>query len=275
MLRRFILTAVLLVTLPAGAADYILPVFALRVPGEGGSVWTSEVWVTNPGPNLVRVYEGGLIGRTTGAPPCLPIVQPSLTLAAHSTQVWSTGELSIGIGCPETAAGALRFHSEGPLQIASRIVNTRGNAIPPDGPLRGFGQEVTAYSIDSLLDRFLVLPGVVWHPNSCGPAAFDTNVFFANPDNAPVRISITVEGGNEEELIVDGTAVKTPFVFTIERGEFRQHRLAGAGNPMLPVCLPPVVGSFWMELDGPLSILGSVVDRSTGDARTVVPIESP
>ena len=137
MARHLVLALLLAVALPATATDYILPVFAFHVPGEGGSTWTSEVYVTNAGPNPAVIYERSLIGRTTGAPPCLPLVQPSLVVDPYTTEVWPIEALALGIGCPETAAGALTFSSEEKVEIGSRIVNTKGSTIPP-GLLRGF-----------------------------------------------------------------------------------------------------------------------------------------
>lgn len=270
MFRRSVLLSILFIALPAGATDYILPVFALRVPGEGGSLWTSEVWVTNPGSTPVTVREGPLIGRTTGAPPCLPLVQPSLEVEPYSTKVWPIGELALGIGCPQTAAGALRFSSDSEVAIGSRIVNTQDVAVPP-GSLQGFGQEVEAAHLLSFPRGSLLLPAVAWHVNSCGPPAFDTNVFFANAGPSPVRVSLNIAPGGEAMIVVDGQVLTAPFVFTMKPSEFRQHRIAAADVP-LAVCLPPEIGAFVLEVDGGLAILGSVVDRSTGDARTVVPI---
>ncbi|MBI2215633.1 MAG: hypothetical protein HYU52_18450 [Acidobacteria bacterium] len=270
MARLSLFAMLVLSAISAGAAEHVLPVFALNVEGVGGSLWNSEVMVTNRGPVAIVVHERSLIGWTSGGVPCLPIVQPFLTVEPHSTKVWSSGELALGLGCPESAAGALSFFSESDVVIRSRIVNTHDSEVPV-GPLRGFGQEVDAVDVASLPNGTLMLPGVSWHPNACGPTAFDTNVFFANPGQVAVRVSIDLEEGTGDFLVVDGEAQPTPFELTIGPGVFRQLRISGSDTP-LAVCLPPIVASFLLETDGKLTIVASVVDRSTGDARTVAPI---
>lgn len=270
MARWFLLVTVVVFAVSVSASEQILPVFALNVSGEGGSLWTSEVTVTNPGPATVVVHQRSFVGRTTGAPPCLPIVPPFLSVEPHSTRVWPAGELALGLGCPDTAAGALSFFSEGDVVIRSRVVNTHGDE-QPAGPLRGFGQEIDAIDAATLPDGTLILPGVSWHPNACGPTAFDTNVFFANPGPVAVNVALDLQEGTGDELLVDGVVRASPFVFTVGPGEFRQFRIGGADTP-LAVCLPPIVASFVLETDGELAIVASVVDRSTGDARTVVPV---
>ncbi len=257
----------------AEAAEYVLPVFALRVPGQSETIWSSEVYVTNPGAVTATVYEGSLIGHTEGAPPCLPFVQPQITVGPYSTVRWSAENLAPGIGCPVWAAGALTFTSDRDVLISSRMVNVESDGDAATDMLRGFGQEVHAIGVNALPEGELLLPGIAWHPNACGAAAFDTNVFFSNPGDRTVTASIELQPGEPAGLVVDGKPRTAPFVVAVGPREFRQHRIAGADS-LLTVCMAPRVGAFVLKTDGPLAVIASVVDRSSGDARTVTPIPS-
>ena len=51
MIRRCIMPVVILVlaAVPAVAGELVLPVFAHNLQGRSGNLWSSEIYLTNPG----------------------------------------------------------------------------------------------------------------------------------------------------------------------------------------------------------------------------------
>ena len=50
MIRRLLLSILLILTaLPVAAIELVLPVFALNLEGRSDDLWSSEVYLTNPG----------------------------------------------------------------------------------------------------------------------------------------------------------------------------------------------------------------------------------
>jgi hypothetical protein len=271
MTRPAVVTAALLLFIgaPAIAGDYVLPVFALRIPGKDGSTWTSEVYVSNSAPQRVIVHEGTILpGRITGTPPCLPVV-PTLDVPPRTTLLWQPSTLALGLGCPEFALGGLGFSSDGEVVISSRMVNVPAGDKGAPAPLHGLGQEIPAYSLLDLprAGTPMILPGVAWQPNACGPPEFETNLFLTNPGD----VTLDVAPESPKTLLVDGTEVSTPLEIVVAPRAMRQFRVSAPNSP-LAVCLPPVVSSLSFRADGPIAVIASVVDRASGDPRTVLPI---
>ena len=260
--------------IPAAFAEtYVLPVFAVRVDSAGNTQWTSEVYVTNPGPAPVLVQEGAFLpGRISNDPPCLPIVQPFLEIPPQSTVLWRTGDLEVGIGCPEFAVGGLLFTADQPVEITSRMVNHRSGEV--EQPLSGKGQEISAVALSDLpsAESLMILPAIGWHPNACGPRLVETNVFFANGSDTPVTVRLEPAPDQSSQFLIDGALVDAPFTFSVDARAQRVFRLAGPDAPQLPVCLGPEIGSFRYRADGAIAVVASIVDRRSGDARTSVPV---
>jgi len=266
--------AVLLAITPASAGEHILPVVALNIVASDGAVWNSEAYVTNPGDTTITVYVGSLIeGGRSATPLCLPIVQPFLQVPPFSTRLWSSAELAFGVGCPEWAWGALTLWSDDPAVISSRMVNTGVREVPSNTLLEGFGQEIDAIPTEQIprAGERLILPAVAWHPNACGAKAFDTNVFFVNPGDDTIDVEISPEPDSPHDIVIDGILVPAPHHFPVPARSLRVLRVAGA-DPQITVCLEPTVGAFSVVATGPMVVIGSAVDRSTQDARTIVPI---
>lgn len=72
-------------------------------------------------------------------------------------------------------------------------------------------------------------------------------------------------------LSVNGTDVATPYTFTVGAGAFRQLKVA-LGGLIPPVCLPPQLVDLFFTANGPVAVVASVVDRSTQEPRTIVPV---
>jgi len=276
MFTRLIVTSlVVLSALTASADDILLPVFAFNMPGGDGTAWSSEVYLTNPGAESVTVTVGPFLpGRIDDKPPCQTLIQPFIIVSPRSTVVWRAGEINIGIGCPDWAAGGLLFQSEQPVVLTSRMVRHEED---PKGeiphPLPGIGQEIDGVDLIDLSkgEHRMILPSVGWHPNACGPSLLDTNVFLTNPLPTPVRVEIDAAPG-EEQLSVDGHLVDAPWSLEVPGLGQKVIRLAGSGSPILPVCLDPVIGTFTMSTSGPLHALASVIDRRSTDPRTATAI---
>jgi len=269
--KLIIASLVALSALTASADDILLPVFAYNMPGGQGTAWSSEVYVTNTGTEIATVTAGPFFpGQIDDKPPCQTLLQPFVIVPPRSTVLWRTGEINLGIGCPDFAAGGLLFNSDRPVTLTSRMVR---HEIVENGdvtnPLSGLGQEIDGVPLVDLRkgDHRMILAAVGWHPNACGASLLDTNVFLTNPETTPVRVEIDAPPG-ESQLRIDGTIVDAPFALEVPGQSQRVIRLAGAGSPMLPVCLDPLVGSFTLEASGPISVLGSVIDRRSGDPRT-------
>ena len=275
-MAHFIIIALAALAASAAAAEtYLLPVVAHQVPGHAGNRWSSELYLKNGSSEEVTVTLGGLaLGRRLPPEPCLTIVPVTRKVPAHTTVLWPAAELGPDIGCATLALGALVLDTTAPIEIGSRLVNHR--SVPPEAslPLHGTGQVVQAIAFDDLPQAggYLV-PGLIWHRNSCGPEEFVTSVGFANPNENTVRVTLDLpprlaEGG----MRVDGELVELPHVIEVPGRSWVQVRLAPEPSP-LTVCMDSEIFDLWIDTDAPIAIYGSVVDRLVQDPRTVMPIE--
>jgi hypothetical protein len=261
---------------PATAGDYVLPVLALQWPGKADNLWSSEVFVTNPGPTEVRVSNGRFLPGTLKVDvPCYPPIPQFGLVPPYSTTVLSPHTLGLYLQCPVAALGAMTFNADGPVAISSRLVNT-GGVVPLTSLLSGLGQEVPALGAADLATAGAVyqLPGLVWDPFRCGPPAFEIYLYLANPGTATVEVTLQQSrGGVPGELLVNGVDVPTPYVFKVEAGTFRQLKLdLGGARPTS--CQPPQLVDLFFTATGGIAVVASVVDRSSQDARTVLPLRT-
>jgi hypothetical protein len=262
---------------PAAADDLLLPAFALGVRGYDGAVWSSELYLTNPGDQAVQVTIDGFLGGTIDRPaPCTLFMTPTRVVPPRSSVVWTASGLATDLGCAETALGALELRADGPVQITSRLVRSEdGDGATTDGLLlSGRGQEFDAVPSRSLPTRgdVLVLPALLWHRNPCDQASFDTTLGFANPTDRDLTVVITMERDLAAAGVrLDGVPVDIPHQLVIPARGWLQVRLEPEDLPGAG-CLPPEGFAARIRVSGPVAVFASVVDRRSHDPRTVVPV---
>ncbi|MDD5564902.1 MAG: hypothetical protein PHQ91_14400 [Thermoanaerobaculaceae bacterium] len=270
---------VLAVAAAAGAAAdaLVLPIFALRWPGKAGNQWSSEVFLTNPGPATVNVSSGRFLpGTLKVGVPCYPPIAASRAVPAYSTVVLSPQTLALDLGCPVAALGGMAFDADGPVVVSSRIVNDRG-LTPPGDVLAGFGQDLPAFGpADLAAPGFLYqLPGLVFNPAPGGPLAFEVYLYLANPGSDPVEVTLQdSRDGAPGELVLNGRSVTTPYAFTIQPAAFLQLTVAAGGIYPTSIILPYRFQDLFFTATGGVAVVASVVDRSSQDARTVLPVRT-
>jgi hypothetical protein len=259
----------------AGAEEaYVLPVFAYHLPGVGDNLWSSEIYVSNPGVASRSVRLGEFLpGRMTVPVPCgrpqgVPREVPPL-----STIIWSAADIAVELGCATEAVGALEFSADGPLVIASRMVNEQGVPEAAGTLISGFGLEVPAVELAEAVPpgRRVLLPGLAWHPESCDDPAFETAVGIVNLDQEPVTVVLTFPSDTGPATIfINGEETASPFEFTVRRRGWKQVSF----NPPLGTdreCKPAELFDLILEASGSVVAYATVVDRSTQDGRLATP----
>ncbi len=270
---------VLAVAAAAGTAadELVLPIFALRWPGKAGNQWSSEIFLTNPGPATVNVSTGRFLPGTLKVDvPCYPPIAASQPVPAYSTVVLSPQTLALDLGCPIAALGGMAFDADGPVVVSSRIVNDRG-LTPPGSMLSGLGQDLPAFgSADRAAPGSVYqLPGLVWSPAPCGLPAFEVYLYLANPGSD--RVDVTLQDsrdGRPGDLVLNGRDVPTPFTLTLPAGTFLQLAVKPGGAYPAGLCMPYQLGDLFFTATGGVAVVASVVDRSSQDARTVLPVRT-
>ncbi len=278
MLKTWIVAglAALVVAAPTAATDLVLPAFALDMQGIEGNRWSSELYLVNPGELPVQVTLSGFLpGSLVRPAPCDLFMTPTRVVPPRSSVVWTSGGLATDLGCAERAVGALVLNADGPVRITSRLVNHEsGGAGRVTNLLTGRGQEVEATPVDDLpgRGRHLLAP-MLWHRNPCGERAFDAYLGLANPADTPRRVRIDVASAHSDTRVrVDDEIADLPLDVVVPARGWRQVHLEPVDLPV-EVCLPPEGVSVVVDLDGPVAVYGSVVDRASQDPRTVTPVE--
>ncbi len=259
--------------LPCSSGELVLPVFAHNLQGRSGSVWSSEIYLTNPGDQPVQVeLERFLPGMISKPTPCDLFMPPTRVVPPQSATVWTAAGLATDLGCAEHARGGLVLRADGPIHVTSRLVNL--NEKEPDGPavLSGRGEAFEAIPLERLPGAGVhLLPAMLWHRHPCGPSDFDTVIGFANPGSESVEVVIDVPHEEGRSLRLDGEEVNLPHLLTVEPGHWQQLTLEPAEVADAPC---GNIESFLarVEIDGPLALYASVIDRRSGDPRTVTPV---
>jgi len=261
----------------ATAGELVLPVFALRWPGKDGNRWSSEVFLTNPGPATVRVGGPQVIpGTVRTTVPCLPPVPAARDVPPYRTVMLTASELSLDLGCPDAVLGGLAFDADGPIRISSRVINDRGVG-DVGGVLSGLGQDVQALAGADLAGPGGVhqLPGLIWDPFRCGhPPLFEVYLYLSNPGTDPVDVTLQQSRtGEPGELVINGVPVATPHVMHLQPREWRQLRVE-LGGALPAVCLGPQVADLFFTTSGAVAMVGAVVDRASQDPWTVLPVRT-
>lgn len=306
-IRPFLLLA--LVAMWAGAAmaeDMVLPVLALNWPGQGGTIWSTEVFATNPGPLPVVLEVGPFLPGEikTSTPPCLPPIPFRYQLPPYSTQLLTSAELSPAMGCPNSAIGGLIFSANAEVSLVARVAtvdglstgSTLGASISNLGPstsgtglrprvhlaassrsaaVSGVGQQVPATPSSQLLGPGTVyqVPGLLMDPNPCGAPRFESYLYVANPgpEKVEVTLQLTQDGKSSGFLLLSGRLVITPYTFTVPAGGWQQV-LVQMGGDRAGACVAPQVVDLFFTTTGNLAVVGTVVDLGSHDPRTVLPL---
>jgi hypothetical protein len=263
-----------LVALPATAGELVLPAFALNIEGREGDLWSSEIYLTNPGDQPVQVellrFLPGNIRKPT---PCDLFMAPTRVVPPQSAVVWTASGLATDLGCAESARGGLVLRADGPVHVTSRLVNLAeidNEDVSTVLSGRGEAFEAVPYSQLPAAGRYL-LPALMWHRNPCDKSEFDTFVGFANPGPDPVEVILDVPHEEGRVVRLNSREVYLPHRLTIRGESWRQFRLspiAGDGDPC------GAVESFLVrvETEAQVAVYASVIDRRSGDPRTVSPV---
>jgi len=277
MIRRYLLLSILLIltALPVAATELILPVFALNLEGRSGDFWSSEVYLTNPGDQPVQVEIARFLPGNIHKPaPCDFFMAPTRVVPPHSATVWTAAGLATDLGCAESARGGLVLRADGPVHVTSRLVNHVGiDADEDSSVLSGRGEAFEAIPRKRLpKPGSHLLPALMWHRNPCeGGSEFDTFIGFSNPGPDPVEVKLDIPHEAGRAVQLNGREVFLPHNVTLPGGKWRQFRLA-PNEEEDPPC--GSVESFLvrLEVDAPVAIYASVIDRKSGDPRTVAPV---
>ncbi len=266
--------AALFVASQAIAGQVLLPVFAHALPGASGNLWYTEVSLINPTQQTITVDPPVFLpGTMQITHPCLPPAR-QVEVPAESTVIWKPWDIAMELGCPDSAVGALLISADGPLVVTGRMTNVRDEAATETGPLEGFGQTIDGIDVSSLPagQETVMLPGMIWHPNACGPRQFDAYVGFANPGDEPLDAIIDLgPQAGDSAVYIDHKLMDLPAKVTVPAKSWIQVQLLPV-NSVMAVCLEPQRFDLLVTLKGPMAVYGSVVDRSTQDPRTILPV---
>jgi hypothetical protein len=259
---------------PAAATELVLPVFALNLEGRSGEIWSSEVYLTNPGDQPVQVEIARFLpGNISKPTPCDFFMPPTRVVPAHSATVWTAAGLATDLGCAESARGGLVLRADGPVHVTSRLVNRTGmDDVEESSILSGRGEAFEAIPRKRLpMPGRHLLPALMWHRNPCNGSEFDTFIGFANPGLEPVVVNLDIPHEAVRAVRINGREVLLPHSVEIPGGKWRQFRLAPSEEEGAPCGR---VESFLVRLEtnAPIAIYASVIDRKSGDPRTVVPV---
>ena len=275
MIRHLLFLIFLILTaLPAAATELVLPVFALNLEGRAGDIWSSEVYLTNPGDQPVQVEIARFLPGNIDKPaPCDFFMAPTRVVPPQSATVWTAAGIATDLGCAESARGGLVLRADGPVHITSRLVNHAGMSDDEDSTvLSGRGEAFEAIPRKRLpAPGSHLLPALMWHRKPCDGSDFDTFVGFANPGPDPVEVKLDIPHESGRAVRMNGQDVFLPHSVTIPGGHWRQFRLAPSVEEGAQC---GTVESFLLrvEIDAPVAIYASVIDRRSGDPRTVSPV---
>ena len=276
MLRHILIaTTAIILALPAAAGELVLPVFAHNLEGRDGTIWSSEIYLTNPGdqPVLVEI-DRFLPGRIDKPTPCDLFMPPTRVVPPQSAAVWTAAGLATDLGCADSARGGLVLRADGPVHITSRLVHLGGreNSAGAATVLSGRGEAFEAIPIDRLPSAGThLLPALMWHRQPCTEPSFDTVLGFANPGREPVQVVLDVPHERARAVTLNGHIVTLPYAFQIGGERWRQYTLRPIADDDAP-CGDMESFLVRVETNAPLAFYGSVIDRRSGDPRTVSPV---
>ena len=247
----------------------VVPAVAYGLPGFGNNLWTSEIYFSNPtsAPGTYRMADI-LPGYTV--PPdawnsCLWTGPWEGHVAPQSSKWYSMGS---DLCFATEAVGAYVFEVTQGLVVSSRMVNHDPKAIESCCPmLTGFGSELPGIPIDQVPQAGAhLLPSLVWHPDRCGARTFDTYVGFANPFEVEFNVVIDLAGDS-----ADPGNSGFPRHLTIPPFSWQQISIDPPKSDAA-TCGSSEMFDLRVEIDGPLAIYASIVDRDRQDGRIVLPL---
>jgi len=224
----------LLVATPCMASELVLPVFAHNLEGRSGSLWSSEIYLTNPGEQPVLVELARFLpGNISKPTPCDLFMPPTRVVPPQSATVWTANGLATDLGCAESARGGLVLRADGPVHVTSRLVNLGGDEDQGAAAvLSGRGEAFEAIPIERLPAAGIhLLPALMWSRNPCGEPAFDTFVGFANPGADPVEVVLDIPHEGDRAVKINGREVFLP------------HRVLSSGSAPWPMKARPAARS--------------------------------
>jgi len=287
------------------AEDMVLPVLALNWPGESGTLWSTEVFATNPGPLPIALEIGPFLpGQTKVSRLCLPPIPFRHQLPPYSTQLLTSGELGLAIGCPDSAIGGLVFSANAQVSLVAQVANVAGlstgstlgasifdlsasvsgtglrprvhlTAASRTASISGVGQEIPATPSSQLAGPGTVyqVPGLILDPNPCGAPRFESHLYIANPgaEKVELTLQLTQNGKSAGSLLLSGQPVITPYTFTVPASGWQQFVVQMGGNGT-GACAAPQVVDLFFTTTGNLAVVGTVVDLGSQEPRTVLPL---
>lgn len=279
-MRASLLLALALVLGGSVSAETLLvPFVAHDSRGQDGTLWSSEIYLTNPTLQPVQVSVLDFLpGSLDRSRPCDLPTAPTRVVPPLTSVVWTTSGIATDLGCADRAIGALVLEADGEVIVTARTVSH-----PPSsddsrhGLLTGSGQEVDAMPLDRLPPAGEhLLPSLVWHRNPCGPSEFDTFIGFANPGDEEVTALIDIPAVSDRggRVALAGAEVDLPHAVEIPPRSWLQVRLAPAAESA-GGCLGPSSFMAVVTTDGPVAFYASVVSRGSSDPRTVLPVPAP
>ena len=276
MHHRQLISAVLLLlaAAPISAGELVLPVFAYNLEGRSDDLWNSEIYLTNPGDQPVQVELARFLpGEIAKPTPCDLFMPPTRVVPPHSAAVWTASGLATDLGCAESARGGLVLKADGPIHISSRLVHLADSSHNDVSTvLSGFGEAIKAIPIDELpAAGSHLLPSLMWHRNPCDGAAYDTFIGFANPGPGRVEVLIDLPESSEREMVINGEQVFLPHRIAVPHHSWKQMRLAPVEEDGA-ACGGIESFVVRVETNSELAFYASVIDRKSGDPRTVYPV---
>lgn len=271
------LLAVMAALAAAQTGEVVIPVVAWDAHGVGSNRWSTEVYLSNTGPQSAQVTVAAALPlRVVQQTPCLPPVAP-FQVPAYTTRVVTAAELNRYLGCPGQFVGGLVLEARAGIVVSTRMTNHKAlGQAPEEELLQGLSQEIPGLPAASLPrpGEDYMLPALGWHPSPCtATAQLDSYLYMANPNSTSATVTLFDPSGQMGRLTLNRQVVTLPHTFTVPAGRLSQYLVAPAPEAMPAACGKPAIFDVFFSTNEPLAVLGSVVDRTTQDARTVLPAQ--
>ncbi|MDX2436432.1 MAG: hypothetical protein QNL88_05200 [Acidobacteriota bacterium] len=247
----------------------VVPAVAYRLPGFDENLWTSEVYFSNSADVRGEVRLANILPGATDPPEtwisCGWTGPWTLRPDPHSSKMYPVGS---DLCQANEAVGAYVFEVSEGVVVSSRMVNHNPDRNYQSEPfLSGFGSEIPGIPLDELPQAGAhLLPALIWHPNRCGPRTFDTYVGFANPYDVAVQVVIDLAGDSFDPSNEDFPRNVLVLADSWQQISIRPPTSDG------DTCGSPELFDLRVDIDGPLGIYASVVDRGKQDGRIVLPL---
>ena len=120
-----------------------------------------------------------------------------------------------------------------------------------------------------------MVPALGWEPRPCGPVRFENHLQVVNPGDQDVELTLMMDPfGGSSELLVDGKPVRRPARRGASgRRAWMQIKIAPSPQARVTSACRPQLDDVFFTTSGPVAVYGSVVDRTSQDPRTTMPIQ--